>query len=101
MNGATLRTIREGLGVTAEWLADFCGVQLRSVQRWEAGDRRVPAGVAEAVETLRAQQDSEVAQQLRALRGVPSPRMLASSGWQRAVAFRVITELPDLVVDDD
>lgn len=47
MTPAELKTIRESLSLTAQWLADHAGVKLRSVQYWESGRSPVPADVAE------------------------------------------------------
>lgn len=55
MTPAELKTIRESLGLTAQWLADRAGVQLRTVQYWEAGRTRVPDDVAEIITRIDAQ----------------------------------------------
>lgn len=55
MTPAELKTLRESLGLTAQWLADRAGVQLRTVQYWEAGRSRVPDDVAELLLKLDAQ----------------------------------------------
>lgn len=55
MTPAELKTIRESLGLTAQWLADRAGVLQRSVQYWEAGRSRVPEDVAELVSRIDAQ----------------------------------------------
>jgi transcriptional regulator with XRE-family HTH domain len=46
MTPAEFKTIRESLGLTAQWIADHAGVKLRTVQYWEAGRMAVPADVA-------------------------------------------------------
>lgn len=55
MTPAELKTIRESLGLSAQWLADRAGVLQRSVQYWEAGRSRVPEDVAELVLRIDAQ----------------------------------------------
>ncbi len=46
MTPAEFKTLRESLGLSAQWLADRAGVALRTVQYWEAGRRaRIPADV--------------------------------------------------------
>ena len=55
MSPAELKTIRESLGLSAQWLADRAGVLQRSVQSWEAGRSRVPDDVAELLLKLEAQ----------------------------------------------
>ena len=47
MTPAELKTIRESLGLTVQWLADRAGVKLRTVQYWESGRSGVPADVSE------------------------------------------------------
>jgi DNA-binding transcriptional regulator YiaG len=55
MTSAELKTIRESLGLSAQWLADRAGVLQRSVQYWEAGRSRVPDDVAELLLQIDAQ----------------------------------------------
>jgi transcriptional regulator with XRE-family HTH domain len=55
MSPAELKTIRESLGLSAQWLADRAGVLQRSVQYWEAGRSRVPEDVADLVLRIDAQ----------------------------------------------
>ena len=55
MTPAELKTLRESLGLSAQWLADRAGVLQRSVQYWEAGRSRVPDDVAELVLRIDAQ----------------------------------------------
>lgn len=49
MNGATLKTVREALGLSVPWFASFCAVQERTVRHWESGRNTVPIAVATAV----------------------------------------------------
>jgi transcriptional regulator with XRE-family HTH domain len=49
MNGPTLRTVREALGLSVPWFARFCNVQERTVRHWESGRNTVPIAVAAAV----------------------------------------------------
>jgi len=37
MSGATLKTIREALGLSVPWFAQFCSVQERTVRHWSLG----------------------------------------------------------------
>lgn len=55
MTPAELKTLRESLGLSAQWLADRSGVLQRSVQYWEAGRSRVPDDVAELILRIDAQ----------------------------------------------
>jgi len=63
MNGATLRTIREALGLSVPWFADFCKVRERTVRYWESGRNAVPADVEHAILTLE-NASTEMADQL-------------------------------------
>lgn len=46
MSPAELKSMREFLGLTLQWVADRAGVAPRTAQFWEAGRQRVPADVA-------------------------------------------------------
>lgn len=52
MTGAEFRQRREEFGLSAEWLSERLGVALKTVQRWENGQRRIPHGVAEELDQL-------------------------------------------------
>ena len=60
MTSAELKTRRESLGLTADWLAKKARVQLRTVRYWEAGRNKVPDDVAELITTLDAWRESAV-----------------------------------------
>jgi transcriptional regulator with XRE-family HTH domain len=45
VHAAEMKTRREALGLSTQWLADQLGVQERAVRRWEAGDRAIPDDV--------------------------------------------------------
>lgn len=42
MTSAKLRSARERLGMTQQQLADALGVDLRTIRRWENGEREIP-----------------------------------------------------------
>ena len=44
-SGESLKDWRESMGKSRLWLADQCGVSVRTVEAWEQG-RRVPGGAA-------------------------------------------------------
>lgn len=67
MSPAELKTIRESLGLSAQWLADRAGVLQRSVQYWEAGRSRVPDDVAELILRIDAQFSEATRQALAVL----------------------------------
>jgi transcriptional regulator with XRE-family HTH domain len=52
MTPAELKTYREALGLTVQWLADKSGVSHRSACYWESGKVRVPHDVAQLISTL-------------------------------------------------
>lgn len=62
MTPAEFKTIRESLGLTAQWIADNAGVKLRTAQYWEAGRMAVPADVASMLDRIDKTLDSTVAQ---------------------------------------
>lgn len=109
LTAAEVRTIREGLGVTADWLADHLGIQIRTVQRWEAGQNTIKPFAVEALLTLEGQAAEQVAEHVAALTGTKLPPVLAvedtcspdwPAGWQRMIAFRVRQEIPGLRIVD-
>ncbi|MDR2837770.1 MAG: DUF1870 family protein [Azonexus sp.] len=52
MNGATLKTIRESLGLSVSWLAAAANVEERTVRYWEARLDGVPDDVRLVIEQL-------------------------------------------------
>lgn len=77
MNGATLKTIREALGLSVPWFANFCSVQERTVRHWESGRNTVPIKVGAAILTLEKaslELSDDIVNQVRAItatRGKP------------------------------
>ncbi|MFL0177066.1 helix-turn-helix domain-containing protein [Mycobacterium sp. SMC-13] len=112
MTAAEVRAIREGLGVTAEWLADYVDVQTRTVQRWESGQNEIKPFAAEAIAMLEADAQRQVEAHVEAMRAFPpsgSPVMVIEdtgqsgdwpAGWQRMIAFRVRQQIPTLRIVD-
>jgi len=62
MTPAEFKTMRESLGLTAQWIADNAGVKLRTAQYWEAGRMAVPADVASMLESIDKMLNFSVAQ---------------------------------------
>jgi type I restriction enzyme M protein len=54
VTSAELRAIRKRLELTQTELAERLGVQIRAVQRWEAGDRAISEPVSLLVQTFGA-----------------------------------------------
>jgi hypothetical protein len=112
MTSAEFRVLRERLGLTAQWLAEFFGVGLRNVQVWDRGDRKplVPAARAAAMYELERAARQQVDQLVAQLRGqeyvghhTPTVRTYVtdeqyqeydggqwSAGWHRAVVGRAV-----------
>ena len=57
MNGAKLKTMREGLGLSASFLAEKSGVALRTLQYWESGKSTVPQDVIDFILDLESKFD--------------------------------------------
>lgn len=70
MNGSTLKTIREALGLTVPWLAHEAGVRERSVRYWESSTFAVPADVQELMLKLEEIAAEAVARKLATFRAV-------------------------------
>lgn len=108
MTPAEFRVVRERLGLTTKWLAEFFGVQHRNVQVWDRGDR--PQGVPTArattlreLERAARQQVDELGAQLRRRRRDGRPLLRTyrtdaeyqehdggpySASWHRALVGR-------------
>lgn len=109
LTAAEVRAIRAGLGVSAQWLADHCGVRTRSVQRWESGERAVPKFAADALALLEAAAAEQVAAHVAVFDPASVPPVLAiadgggdcwPAGWQRMIAWRVRQQVPGLRIID-
>lgn len=109
MSGAELRTIRQGLGVTVEWLATLLRIAPRTVTRWETGDQPIPPGISDEMQFLLGEATTEVVEHVASFtRPGQSPEAIVilnyaaamPIGWQRAIAFRVLLEVPRLRIID-
>ena len=117
MTCAELRTIREYLGVTGDWLAAHLDVAPRTVRHWEHGKYAIPAGVAEAVEQLEAAAADAVTAGVTAYEDMPDPAAVPlityrddadyrahhpevtwPASWHRAVCARIAEEVPGLTI---
>ena len=61
MNAATLRALRETVGMSVRNLARLAHVQERTVKRWESGAMPIPADVERIVIDAKERQDEVVA----------------------------------------
>ncbi len=64
MSPAELKTLRESLGLTLNWVAEQAGVYVRTAQYWESGRQAPPADVVEMLQRLDAQIDRVVIETL-------------------------------------
>lgn len=71
MTPAELKTLRESLGLSAQWVADQAGVRLRTVQYWEAGRMPVPDDVANLLTSIDRQYDQAVAITMESIEEAP------------------------------
>ncbi|GAB3214299.1 hypothetical protein GCM10027294_53570 [Marinactinospora endophytica] len=114
MRGVELKMVREWLAVSGQWLADYLGVNPRTVRSWEAGRDPIPDGVRLAVEDLEAQTAEIVGRLAETLIDKPEPAVLTyqtdeqyrerepdapwPASWHRRVVARAAQEVPGLVI---
>jgi len=114
MPGAHFRILREGLGLTGDWLAGFLKVTPRTVRNWEEGKFRIPGWVREAMMALGAMATTAVEGYVAQLVNHQRPVMTTyrndaeflaacpgtefTASWHRAVAARVRTRIPSVRV---
>ena len=73
MNAAELKTLRESLGLTAQWLADAVNVNLRTVQYWESGrNNKIPEDVQNVIYDLDRFISSEIESEVDRLNDIQS-----------------------------
>lgn len=112
MTDAELRTIREFLGLTGDWLAAHLKVNPRTVRAWEQGRAPIPDGARLTVEELEARTAAFVGGLVKQLMDLPDPGVLVyrtdaeyhaahpgigfPASWHRAVVARIALEVPGL-----
>lgn len=108
MRPATFRTIRQGLGLSTEEIAEALGASKRSVENWEAGRVSPRASTLQDLAELQRAAAEEVAHHIEVFTAEAkpvAPVMFIESeraGWQRAIAFRVMQAVPELqVIEED
>lgn len=116
MTDAELRTIREWLGVTGDWLAGHLQVNPRTVRDWEQGRRPVPDRIRIAIEELEAVTGHAVGEAVTQLGDVPDPVAVVyrddeeyhaahpemsawPASWHRRVVARAALEVPALAIE--
>jgi len=113
MTDAELKVVREFLGLTGDWLANYLGVSPRTVRHWEQGKYPIPDGVRLAIEDLEAYTARCVAGVVEKLKDYPDPvvtyrndaeyhaahpEVPFPASWHRAVIARVAQEVPGLSI---
>lgn len=104
ITSAHIKTVREGLGLTAAELAEALETTERSVFNWEAGSSSPRRTTLAKLEQLQDQAAAEVAEHLEIFTAEGKhvqPVLVIEgpwAGWQRAIAFRVLQSLPDLQI---
>lgn len=68
MTPATLKTLREALGLSVGWLAAQAGVQERTVRYWETGRMAVPTDVGKMIVDLESVADLACKEALAAIK---------------------------------
>ena len=101
MTAAELLVMRMACGGSNAWLADACGVDLRTAQRWQSSKRwqEVPEIAAEAVRAELALIDEMADYECSVLKYHPSDRRVIFIDRDEprtiAVAWRVLERFPD------
>lgn len=114
MTDAEFKVIREFLGLTGDWLADYLGFSPRAVRLWEQGKHPIPDEVRIAMESLEARTSSFVGSAVVQLMDLPDPGVITyrtdaeyhaahpeiefPASWHRAVVARVALEVPGLAI---
>lgn len=114
MTDAEFRCVREWLAVTGEWLAEYLGVEGRTVRRWEAGTSPIPDGVRLALESLEAMTGDAVAATVAQLHDATDvvvvvyrtdeeyraahPEAEMPAAWHRRVVMRSALEVPGVAI---
>jgi hypothetical protein len=115
MTDAELRTVREHLGLTGDWLAAHLDVNPRTVRSWEQGRYPIPDGVRLEIEDLEQRtaqfvaaiveklQDAPIGATLRAYRNddeyrADHPDQPWPASWHRMVIARVAEQVPGLSI---
>jgi hypothetical protein len=114
MTPAELTVVREHLGLTPEWLANYLGVSARTVRHWEVGKHKIHGGIRQEVEDLEQQTEEFVSGTIDQLINEPDPVVqvyrsdeeyhaahpdaLLPARWHRAAIARVAQEIPTLSI---
>lgn len=102
MTPAEFKTIRESLGLSAQWLADAVHVDQRTVRRWEDGAIPLRADIVELLTRLDAQMDADVATALKDWLDDQSPVVaIDTAGRRLANTVAALDELLESLPPED
>ncbi|WP_052663825.1 DUF1870 family protein [Psychromicrobium lacuslunae] len=115
MTAAELKVVREYLGLTREWCAEYFDVALRQWNRYESSETPIPARIREGMEHIEAETAENVGRYVEALEDATDvvvqtyrvnadfwakhPETTYSAQWHRAVIARVAQEVPGLTIE--
>ncbi|WP_404285413.1 helix-turn-helix domain-containing protein [Glutamicibacter arilaitensis] len=103
MTAAEFTVIRRLIGLSAQDVAEHIGVQLRSAQRWERGERPINEGVESEMRALKAEHDLATQRLQDAPQGefvkIPTGDNERPRGWWLAAASRVLSSNPEARFD--
>lgn len=97
MTPAEFKTIRESLGLSAQWLADAVHVDQRTVRRWEDGAIPLRADIVELLMRLDERMDADVAAALEDWLTGQGPGVAIDTAAEAALGARVRVELDELL----
>lgn len=117
MTAAEMKVVREWLGLTTAWLANYLDVAERTVHRWESGVSVIPDGVRVSIERLETDTADHVARAVAAYEDMRDPTEVPMvtyrtdfdyraehpgvawpASWHRAVCARVAHEIPGITI---
>lgn len=87
MNHAEFKTIRESIGLSAQFLADLLEVRLRTVQHWEAGRSTIPEDAQETLLDLEGLQDVLCATELEFIQENETPKRVVLLRYQNSADY--------------
>jgi transcriptional regulator with XRE-family HTH domain len=114
MTDAEFKVIREFLGLTGDWLAEYLSVSPRTVRHWEQGKYPIPDGVRLTIEDLETRTSEFIGRIVEHLMDLPDPAVITyrtdaeyhaanpdipfPASWHRAVVARIALEVPALSI---
>lgn len=99
MTATEFAIVRRLVGLSSQQLAERFNVNMRSVQRWESGERPIGESIADEMRLLAVLHKHDTADMLRSS-GHPDPLALPEptadkpSGWWLAVGATVMAQNP-------